>query len=150
LGLNDALVELTGALAGLTLAMQNTGLIATAALVTGIAASFSMAASEYLSIKSEGGEQDPLKASLYTGSAYIGTVLVLVLPYFFFADYYVCLVLTLAIAVATIFFFNYYISVAQDLSFKERFSEMAGISLGVAALSFAIGFVIRHFMGVEI
>ena len=42
LGLNDALVELTGALAGLTLALQNTRLIAVAGLITGIAAAFSM------------------------------------------------------------------------------------------------------------
>jgi rubrerythrin len=48
LGLNDALVELTGALAGLTFAFQNTRLIALAGLITGISASFSMTASEYL------------------------------------------------------------------------------------------------------
>ena len=39
LGLNDALVELTGTLAGLTFALQNTKLIALAGLITGIAAS---------------------------------------------------------------------------------------------------------------
>lgn len=49
LGLNDALVELTGALAGLTLALRNVQLIALSGLITGIAAAFSMAASEYLS-----------------------------------------------------------------------------------------------------
>ena len=53
LGLNDALVELTGALAGFTLAFRNTCLIAMAGFITGIAASLSMAASEYLSTKSE-------------------------------------------------------------------------------------------------
>ncbi len=53
LGLNDALVELTGALAGFTLALQNTHLIAAMGLITGIAASLSMAASEYLSTKTE-------------------------------------------------------------------------------------------------
>lgn len=61
LGLNDALVELTGALAGLTLALQNTRLVAMAGLITGIAASLSMATSEYLSTKSEGGIKNPLK-----------------------------------------------------------------------------------------
>ena len=49
LGMNDALVELTGTLAGLTFALQNTRLIALTGFITGIAASFSMAASEYLS-----------------------------------------------------------------------------------------------------
>jgi len=57
LGLNDALVELTGALAGLTFALQNTRLIAMAGLITGTAASLSMASSEYLSTKSEGAKK---------------------------------------------------------------------------------------------
>ena len=81
LGLNDALVELTGALAGFTFALQNTRLIALAGLITGIAASFSMAASEYLSTKSEGSGERALKSSIYTGAAYIVTVILLILPY---------------------------------------------------------------------
>ena len=48
LGLSDALVELTGALAGLTFAFQELKIVALAGLVTGISASFSMAASEFL------------------------------------------------------------------------------------------------------
>ena len=84
LGLNDALVELTGALAGLTFTLQNTRVIAMAGLITGIAASLSMAASEYLSTKSEEGKGNPLKASLYTGSAYVITVMFLIFPYVLF------------------------------------------------------------------
>ena len=42
LGMNDAMVEMTGTLAGLTLAMQNTRLIALSGLITGIAATLSM------------------------------------------------------------------------------------------------------------
>ena len=53
LGLNDALVEFTGALAGYTFALQNTLLVAMTGLITGVAASLSMATSEYLSTKSE-------------------------------------------------------------------------------------------------
>jgi len=145
LGLSDALVELTGALAGLTLALQNTRLIAMTGLITGIAASLSMAASEYLSTKSEESGQDPLKAALYTGSAYVFTVMLLIFPYLTFANLYVCLGLTLLNAVIV-----FYISVAKDLSFRERFSEMALLSLGVAAFSFGIGYLIRVFMGVDI
>ena len=150
LGLNDALVELTGALAGLTLALQNTKLIALTGSITGIAAALSMGASEYLSTKSEEVDRNPLKASVYTGSAYIMTVLVLILPYLLLEDYYVCLACSLTAAVAIIAFFNYYISVARDVPFRERFLEMAGLSLGVAALSFFIGFLIRTFLGIEV
>ena len=150
LGLNDALVELTGALAGFTFALQNTRLIALAGLITGIAASFSMAASEYLSTKSEGRGERALKSSLYTGVAYIGTVFLLILPYMLIDNYFLCLALTLCIAMLIIFFFNFYISVAKDYSFRRRFLEMAGLSLGVAALTFAIGFLIRKTLGIEV
>ena len=62
LGVNDALVELTGALAGFTLALQNTKIIAMTGLITGIAASLSMAASEYLSTKAEKQGKGPHKS----------------------------------------------------------------------------------------
>jgi VIT1/CCC1 family predicted Fe2+/Mn2+ transporter len=150
LGLNDALVELTGALAGLSLAMRNTRVIALAGLITGIAASFSMAASEYLSRKSEQGQHEPLKSSLYTGVAYIVTVMLLIAPYLLLGNYLVCLAVTMGIAILIILGFNYYVSVAKDLPFRRHFLQMAGISLGVAAISFAIGYLIRILLGVEL
>lgn len=150
LGLNDALVELTGALAGLTLALQNTKLIALTGLITGIAAALSMGTSEYLSTKTEGTVKNPLKASIYTSITYLVTVLILVLPYLVLENYYVCLGCALAGAVIIIAVFNYYVSVAQDEPFKQRFFEMAGLSLSVATFSFLIGFVIRKFLGVEV
>ena len=149
LGLNDALVELTGTLAGLTFALQNTRLIALAGLITGIAASFSMAASEYLSTKTDGGE-NALKSSVYTGIAYIATVFILILPYLIIDNYMLSLSMTLASAVFIIFIFNYYISVAKDYNFRSRFTEMTIISLGVAALSFIIGYLIRLTLGIEV
>ena len=54
LGLNDALVELTGSLAGFAFALQNTRLIALSGLIVGISATFSMASSEFLAARSEG------------------------------------------------------------------------------------------------
>lgn len=151
LGLSDAVVELTGALAGLTLALQNAELIALTASITGIAAALSMAASEYLSTKAESAEdKHPGKAALYTGVAYIVTVLVLVLPYLLLRNFYVSLALALTAAVLIIAGFNYYISVARDEPFRRRFLEMAGVSLGVAALSFLIGLAVRTLFGIEL
>jgi VIT1/CCC1 family predicted Fe2+/Mn2+ transporter len=150
LGLNDALVELTGALAGLTLALQNTKLIALTGSITGIAAALSMGASEYISTKTEGGAQSPLKAAFYTGTAYVLTVVLLILPYLLLSGFYVALVCTLVAAVVIIAVFNYYISVAKDQPFRKRFTEMAGLSLGVAGLSFLIGLALRRFLGVDV
>ncbi len=150
LGLNDALVELTGALAGLTLALQNTKLIALTGSITGLAAALSMAVSEYLSTKSENSDQNPLKASVYTGTAYVITVVSLIAPYLLFSSYYLCLAITLSIGLVIVAAFNYYISVVQEVSFKKRFLEMAGLSLGVSAISFLIGMVLRKFIGIDI
>jgi VIT1/CCC1 family predicted Fe2+/Mn2+ transporter len=150
LGLNDALVELTGALAGLTLALQNVQLIALSGLITGVAASLSMAASEYLSTSSEKTSKDPIRAAIYTGIAYILTVTLLIMPYLLLENEYVCLAISLVTAVLIIAVFNYYIAVAQGENFRRRFIEMAGLSLSVATFSFIIGYFIRIWLGVEI
>jgi VIT1/CCC1 family predicted Fe2+/Mn2+ transporter len=169
LGLNDALVEFTGALAGFTLALQNTRLIGTTGLIMGFAAALSMAASEYLSTKTESASEErrrqetpsgaespsvqaksPKKSAIYTGSVYMLTVFLLISPFMLLESMYLSLGVTLAAAVIVIFIFTFYTSVAQDLPFRRRFVEMAAISLGVAGISFLIGFLVRIFLGVEI
>ena len=150
LGLNDALVELTGALAGLTFALQNTRLVALTGLITGIAAALSMGASEYLSTKTEGQEKCPVKASVYTGLTYVMTVALLIMPYLLLDDLILCLTCTLGMAVIIIAAFNYYVAVAKDLSFKGRFLEMTGLSFAVAAVSFLIGLGLRAFLDVDL
>ncbi len=150
LGLNDALIELTGALAGLTFAIQKTQIIALAGLITGIAASFSMAASNYLSEKAEGENKNYLKSAFYTGGAYIITVILLVLPYLLLSNPFIALPITIGIAIFIIFIFNYYISVAKDLSFKHRFLEMVVLNLVVTAITFGIGILVREGLGIEV
>jgi len=150
LGLNDALVELTGALAGLTFALQNTRLTVMAGLITGVAASLSMATSEYLSTKSEGYVKNPFRAAVYTGAAYVITVLFLIFPCFVLGDPLLCLGFTILNAVIVIFIFTFYISVAKGLPFKNRFLEMVLISLGIATLTFLITFIIKIFLNVEV
>jgi VIT1/CCC1 family predicted Fe2+/Mn2+ transporter len=149
LGLNDTLVELTGTLAGLSFAFQNNTIIALSGLITGIAASMSMGASEYLRNRTEGSE-NALRASLYTGAAYIVTVLLLVIPFFIFNNYLISLPVTLLIGIVIIIVFNYYVSMARDLDFRKQFTEMAVISLSVSALSFFVGVLVKVFLGVDI
>ena len=150
LGLNDALMELTGVLAGLTLALRDTKLIALTGAITGVAAALSMGASEYLSTKTEETDRSPLRASFYTIGAYIITVLILIFPYLILKNYYLSLVYTLTGAVLIIAVFTYYISVARDLPFKRHFLEMAGLSFAVAAFSFIVGYIMRAFLGVDV
>ena len=107
LGLNDALMELTGVLAGLTFAFQNTRFIAMAGFITGVAASMSMAASEFLSSREETDMKDdnknPLKSAAYTGIAYIITVLILISPYMLFTGVYTALGAMILLSLLIIF-----------------------------------------------
>lgn len=151
LGLNDALVELTGVLAGLTFGLQNSKMIASVGIITGIAAAFSMAGSEYLSTKTDNnGEIKPVTASVYTGIAYILTVVVLILPYLLLNNVYIALSLTLMAAILIIAAFNYYTAIAKGYSFKKRFLEMVSISLGVAFISFIIGLAVKYLFNINV
>jgi VIT1/CCC1 family predicted Fe2+/Mn2+ transporter len=107
-----------------------------------------MAASDYLSSKAQG---DPRakKSALYTGVAYIATVAALILPFLLVPSRFLALGITLGTAILIIAGFNYYLSVAKDLDFKRRFAEMSLISLGVAALSFGIGYVLSALLGAK-
>ncbi|MGC8849213.1 MAG: VIT1/CCC1 transporter family protein [Candidatus Bathyarchaeia archaeon] len=143
LGLNDALVELMGVLAGLTLTFKDPKLIAAVGLITGLSASLSMAASEYLSTKSEGAARSPYKACAYTGFAYVTTVFLLILPYLILTNPTISLFATILNAITIIIIFTFYTSIAKDLPFKERLIEMVFISLGIAALTSLVGFLIK-------
>ena len=151
LGLNDALVELTGSLAGFAFALQNNRMIALSGLIVGISATFSMASSEFLAARSEG-RTDALKSCTYTGIAYLITVILLIAPYLLFgtAQFIPALVCMLAVVIAIIAGFTYYTSVAQDQPFKSRFVEMAGISVSVAVISFFVGVLAKQFLGVDL
>ncbi len=151
LGLNDALVELTGSLAGFAFALQNNRLIALSGLIVGISATFSMASSEFLAARSEG-RSDALKSCSYTGVAYLITVILLIAPYLLMGptQYIPALLCMLAVVVLIIAGFTYYTSVAQDQPFKSRFLEMAGISISVAVVSFVVGILAKKFLGVDL
>lgn len=151
LGLNDALVELTGAIAGLTFVLMNTTLIAMSGVITGIAATLSMAASNYLAERANG-SKNALKASVYTGIAYLITVVFLVMPYLFLPNdmYVLALCLMILTVIILIYVFSFYISTVKGEKVLPRFMEMAGISLTVALISFIIGLLAKFCFGIEV
>lgn len=151
LGLNDALVELTGTIAGLTFVLMNTKLTALAGIITGIAATLSMATSNYLAEKANGNKK-ALVASFYTGIAYLITVIFLTLPYLIFSkDMFVAALISMIfIVIFLIFIFSSYISIVKSERILPRFFEMAGISLSVAFISFLIGLGAKMFFGLDL
>lgn len=149
LGLNDALVELTGALAGLSLAIANGKLIAVIGGITGFAAAMSMAASSYLSSKEEKDGKDALKGSIYTGIAYLFTVTILILPFIFISNVFLAMIIMLCNTIFIIAFYTFYVSTAKNTKFWPKFIEMAVISLTVAAISFVIGWLVKTYIGID-
>ena len=150
LGLNDALVELTGAIAGVTFALANTRLVALTGIITGVSATFSMAASNYLAERADNNPK-ALKSSIYTGMAYLVTVALLVLPYLLFPIhmYVAAFAVMIATVIFIIMFFNYYISVAKEEPFLKNFLTMAIISLSVAVVSYIIGLLAKKLLGID-
>jgi len=150
LGLNDALVELTGAIAGLTFVLMNTSLIAMSGVITGIAATLSMASSNYLAERANG-NPNALKASFYTGIAYLITVIFLTLPYLLLPNnmYIIALLSMIAIVVTLIYLFSFYIATVNSEKVMPRFLEMFGISLSVALISFLIGLLAKFCFGID-
>ena len=150
LGLNDALVELTGAIAGVTFALANCRLVALTGIITGVSATFSMAASNYLAERADNNPK-ALKSSVYTGVAYLITVILLVLPYLLLPAnmYALAFAIMLATVILIIMFFNFYISVAKEEPFLKNFATMAIISLSVAAISYIIGVLAKNLLGID-
>jgi VIT1/CCC1 family predicted Fe2+/Mn2+ transporter len=148
LGLNDGLIELTGALAGLTAAFQNSFIVAISALIAGIAASMSMAASSYLQARTE--MKNPGKSAYYTGISYISIVLLLVLPYFLLSNIYLALSVSIFIAISVVSLTSFYISVLFEREYKKELVEMFAFSLGIAFITFLIGSLAKIFFKIEI
>ena len=146
LGISDALIEMTGVLAGLTFALKDLKLVALSGLVTGIAASLSMGASEFLSKRAESREILPIKAAFYTLASYLFVVILLISPYLLIEQerfglelHILALSLTLCMGVIVVAGFNKWISVKQNQPFFSRFLEMLGILAIVTAISYVIG-----------
>ena len=102
-----------------------------------------MASSEYLSTKAEDSNRNPFQAAFYTGLTYLITVIILISPYLLLSNIYYCLFSSIILSILIIFIFNFYISTIKKISLQKRFIEMLVVSLGVATISFIIGYIIK-------
>ncbi len=151
LGMNDALVELTGTLTGVALAFANAKYVGITGVIMGVAAALSMAGSAYLEAReNKDAGIEPKKYAFYTGLAYILTTIILVAPFFFVSSAKMGLVFMFLGAVVSIVVYNFYIAVAKEESFTRRVGEMFAITFSVALISFAIGYFVNRYFGIEI
>lgn len=151
LGMNDALVELTGTLCGLAFTFDKNIVVGFTGLIVGIAGALSMASSSYLEAKENPNETTkPFIYALYTGFSYILTTAILITPFFILDSIMKSLILMFICAFLAIVLYNFYISVAKDLSFTKRVLQMATITFGVSIVSFLIGYLVKYYFGLEI
>lgn len=150
LGLNDALIELTGALAGFTMVLPDNRTIVLAGLTTGVAATLSMAASEYLSQEADNTPLHPLLAACVTGGTYFVTVIVLLIPFIIVNSPFLALSGCVLFAALMIFLFTFFESLFRRQSFIRLCSKMLVISFGVALLSFCISWAADVYWNISV
>jgi VIT1/CCC1 family predicted Fe2+/Mn2+ transporter len=148
LAINNSIQEITGIAVGLTFALASSLLVGKTALISGMAATLAMVASEYLSQKADARDsKEPLKAALYTGIVYVFVVAAIVSPYFIFKSHYAALAVALAAVVVIVSVFTFFMSVVKGLRYKKALLEVAGITAAVVALSLGLGILIKLVFG---
>lgn len=148
LAINNSIQEITGIVVGLTFALSNAILVGKTALISGMAATLAMVASEYLSQKSEADDSaEPVRAAAYTGIVYVVVVAAIVSPYFIFADHYAALLAALSSVVIIVTVFTFFMSVVKGLSYRKALLEVTSITAAVVSLSLGLGMVIKLIFG---
>ena len=147
LGLNDALIELTGALLGFSF-MLGSRWVAVVGAVTGVSAGMSMASSAYLQARHET-DRDPRKAALYTGVSYCIVAFLMIVPYLFLSGF-AAIAGMFGVVLLIIAAISYYTSVLFERDFKSQFAEMALCSLGVGAVASLIGWFLHRLTGIQV
>lgn len=138
LGMNDALVEMTGALAGFTIGLGENRLIIIAGVTTGVAATLSMACAEFLSDEVEASRGSSLVSAVLTGLAYLLVLVALLTPYVIFPHPWQALCMAFITAVLLLLAFTWCVARVRGIGFGGLFWKMLWISAGVAAVSFLI------------
>lgn len=148
LAINNSIQEITGIVVGLTFAIANSLMIGKTALISGMAATLAMVASEYLSQKAENEDSSvPRKAAVYTGIIYTSVVVFLVGPFFIFANHYVALAAAVTAVVAIVSVFTFFMSVVRGLVYRKVLAEVSMITTGVVILSLILGLGMKMIFG---
>ena len=145
LGMHDAIVSLTGLIAGLFFAFTDSNIIIITCIISSITAALSMGASNYLATKTQKRET-ALKSGFCTFIAYMTTCVFLILPFFVFTDRSTTLISVVCMAIFIIFAFNwcYY----RGKQFYKQFFEMLSICTIVSIVAFFIGEIASQIFGI--
>lgn len=149
LGMHDALVSLTGLIAGLAVAMADRYYIILTAIIASITASLSMGASNYLAMRANN-QKHPIRGAMYTGGAYMITCAMLILPFFIFENRWLEIATTLVTAIFIIFIFNWGVGRIQHQPYIKKFIEMVTVCTTVSIVAFFIGWCAKYCLGIDV
>lgn len=149
LGIHDAVVSITGTIAGLTFTLTNRRLILLTCIIMSVVDAMSMTAANYLATKTDNLRNARI-SGFATGAAYIITSVLLLAPFAFFANLNIAFAATILIAIGILFGFNFCVGYHRKRDFIKPFLEMLVICTVVSIVAFAIGQYAKTFLGIEI
>ena len=149
LGMHDALVEITGIIAGLAFSIDGRRIIIMTGIIAAIAAALSMAAANYMAQRTER-NPDAMTCAIYTGIIYITVSAALLFPFCIISNRIWAMIAMAAVAVMIIFAFNWWIGKINSRPWGRAFVEMLTVCAGVVVASLLIGQLAKHFLGVAI
>ncbi len=155
LALNNSIQEFSGIAAGLTFAMPASArTIGITVLISGLAATLAMSASEYLSQKAQAGGHGPARGKkpwrgvLFSGGIYLFVVLTIVVPFFLFSGSRMALAVAVGCVGVILSVFTFFMSVVKGLRYRTVLLEAISVALVVVGASFVIGKAANHWFGV--
>ena len=145
LGMHDAIVSLIGLIVGLYFTFTDPNIIIISCIIASISAALSMAAANYLAVKSTNTDIATI-SGLCTGGAYLVTCCLMVLPFLVFQHNFIALVAVFVIATLIIFLFNavFY----RGKRFWRCFIEMLATCTTVTIVAFLIAEFANKWFGI--
>lgn len=145
LGMHDAIVSLTGLIAGLGFAFTDTNTIILSCIISSITASLSMGAANYLAVKTVN-KNNAIRSAIHTSVAYMTTCMFLILPLIIFYNRLIALLFVFIIVILIIYIFNFIFY--RKNQFQRHFFEMLTICLIVSLIAFVIGETAKYFLNI--
>ncbi len=158
-GMNDGLVEILAATAGIGAAIQQPLLVIVAGLIVAISGTLSMTGGAYLSTEYQNtidakraarGPLSPIRSASYVGVSYMLGAIVPLLPFILGMSGYRAISVSIAVTAVVLVAVSSVISVVSDTSISERALKTLLITLGISAITIALGIYARSYMHLAI
>ncbi len=149
LGVTDAIVSLVGTQAGFLGATGSGFLVGISTIIVGLATTISMVAATYMQAKELKNGLSPLRAAASSGITYVIVTLLLAVPYFVILNALLAFGVSLFIALITLVFFTYYVSVIDDRNFKVQLRENLTVVALATILGYALGVGADYFFNIS-